>query len=266
VTLRDGKIVRDQRMYDLTGVLEHLEKARLDRELATAAEVQNALLSRRIRSGTHYEGVGDSIACRTIGGDFFEFMEMPSGDLAMLLGDVAGKGPAAALLAAMLQGVFTVEARTGSNPSEAVANANAALVAKGLSARFATLVYGVLSRDDKFTYSNAGHNAPVVLTASGVRRCHTGGPIVGAFPGSQYQQKTLQLSKGDAIVMFTDGVTESRNEAGEEFGEERLISCAASLRSEPAGKIVAGILDAVRKFSGDLPPADDITVAVVRRS
>jgi steroid delta-isomerase-like uncharacterized protein len=104
LTLADGKIVRDERLYDLTAVLERLEKARMDQELRTAAELQSALLSRAFAAGRFYDAAGKSIPCRTIGGDFFEFVELPSGDLGVALGDVAGKGLAAALLAAMLQG------------------------------------------------------------------------------------------------------------------------------------------------------------------
>jgi serine phosphatase RsbU (regulator of sigma subunit) len=252
-------------MYDLTGVLEHLEKARLDQELKTAAQVQNALLSRTVKQGQYYEAVGDSVACRTIGGDFFELLELPSGDFGMVLGDVAGKGPPAALLASMLQGMFTVEARIGSSPAQAMTNINSALAAKDLGPRFATVVYGLLGRDGEFICSNAGHNAPIVLGRDGIQRCDAGGPILGAFRDSAYGEQILHLQRGDVIVMFTDGVTEARNQAGEEFGEERLVACVNSLRERSAFDIAKGILDSVREFSREAAPADDITVAVMRR-
>jgi len=91
-----------RRVYDNTGVLERLEKARLDKELRTAADVQRALLSRTAHLFRFCESVGDSVPCRAIGGDFFEYVELPSGDVGVAMGDVAGKGPAAALLSAML--------------------------------------------------------------------------------------------------------------------------------------------------------------------
>jgi len=265
LTLRDDKIVRDQRMYDLTSVLEHLEKTQVDRELKTAGQVQSALLSRRLQTGEHYEAFGDSIACRTIGGDFYEALELPSGDLGIVLGDVAGKGPPAALLAAMLQGMFTVEGRIASTPRRALANANAVLSAKPLAPRFATLVYGVLSRDGNFTYSNAGHNPPILLGGSGIRHCEIGGPLLGAFRDTAFEEQTLRTEPGDALVLFTDGVIESRNAAGEEFGEERMVCCVESLRRRSAVEIATGLLDAVREFSCRAAPDDDITVAVVRR-
>ena len=265
LTLHNGKIARDQRMYDLTGVLDQLEKARLDQELKTAAQVQSALLSRRVRRGQNYEAVGDSIACRTIGGDFFELLELPSGDFGMVLGDVAGKGPPAALLASMLQGMFTMEARIGGSPAQAITNVNSALAAKDLSPRFATVLYGILRRDGAFVCSNAGHNAPIILGESGIQRCHDGGTILGAFRESSYREQKFRLNGGDTVIMFSDGVTEARNPAGEEFGEERLISCITVLRSGSALEIAKGILDSVRGFSGDVAPADDITVAVLRR-
>lgn len=183
LTLVGRRIVREERLYEMTAVLEHLEKARLDRELRTAAEVQTALLSRSAHVGRFYEAMGDSVACRTIGGDFFEFIELPSGDFGVALGDVSGKGPAAALLAAMLQGMITVEARAGQSPAATMSRVNRALVDRGLGSQFVTLVYGVLSSDGRFTYSNAGHNPPLLSSRAGIRRLTGRGPDLGGFRG-----------------------------------------------------------------------------------
>lgn len=265
LTLVEGRIVREERVYDLSAVLEHLEKARVDRELKIAAEVQGVLLSRAARAGRHYEAMGDSVVARTIGGDFFEFIEMPSGEFGVVLGDVAGKGPAAGLLAAMLQGMFAVEARTGSRPSETMSRVNRALVDRGLeSSQFATLVYGVLWPDGQFTYSNAGHNPPVVLAEGKIQRLTTGGTILGAFKEAAFEEETLCLKENDVVVMFTDGVTEARNRHDKEFGEDRLISCVTAHHAQPAPKIVEAILSAVREFCGKAQQTDDITVTVTR--
>jgi len=115
-TVVDGYIVRDERLYDSAGLLERLEKTRIDKELRTAREVQRALVPRTARSGRFCEWIGDSIPSRAIGGDFFEFAELPSGAVAIVLGDVSGKGPAAALLAALVQGMFAVDAAGGDSP------------------------------------------------------------------------------------------------------------------------------------------------------
>src|SRR6266566_4283341 len=223
-TIAGGKIIRDERIYDSSGVLERLEKARIDKELRTAADVQRALLSRTAYVTRFCEAVGHSIPCRAIGGDFFEFAEHTSGAVVVAMGDVAGKGPAAALLASMLQGMIAIEAPAGASPAVAVARLNERLAARHLEARFATFVYGVLSPDGRFVYTNAGHNAPALLAPGGIRRLTKGGSILGAFPNATFDEEPVTLSAGDSVVMFTDGVTEARNASDAAFGEPRLMA------------------------------------------
>src|SRR5712692_11473150 len=228
LTVADGKIVHDERIYDSAGVLERLEKVRLDKELRTAADVQRALLSRTAQLGRFCESVGDSIPCRAIGGDFFEFVELPFGDAGIVMGDVAGKGPAAALLAAMVQGMFAVEATAGDGPAVTLSRINRRLAARRLEARFVTLVYGILSSDGRLVYSNAGHNPPTLVTRDGIRRLTAGGPILGVFVDAAFEEETLHLHHQDTLVMFTDGVTEARRADDEEFGEHRLMACLST--------------------------------------
>jgi ketosteroid isomerase-like protein len=263
-TVADGKIVRDERIYDSTGVLERLEKTRLDKELRTAADVQRALVSRTAHVGPFSESVGDSLPCRSIGGDFFEFIELPSGDAGIVLGDVAGKGPAAALLAAMLQGMFAVEAPAGGGPAATLSRINRRLAARHLDSRFATLVYGVLSSDGRLVYSNAGHNPPMLLAADGIRRLTTGGPILGPFADASFEEETLHLHARDTVVMFTDGVTEARSADDEEFTEDRLLaSLSTDARSSPI-VLLNRIFAAVTEFCQRADQMDDITVTVTR--
>jgi ketosteroid isomerase-like protein len=260
-TIENGKIVRDERIYDSAGILERLEKARLDKELRTAAEVQRALLARTTYRAAFCESIGDSVPCRAIGGDFFEFIELPAGGVGLAMGDVAGKGPAAALLASLLQGMFAVEASTGDGPAATLNRINQRLAARRLESRFATVVYAVLSPDGRLTYANAGHNPPALLTREGIRRLDVGGPILGAFANVTYEQETLTLRDGDMLTMFTDGVTEARNAGDEEFGEHRLLACLNAAPAQPAA-LLNHIFGAVRGFCGDAEQTDDITVAV----
>ncbi|HEV2491049.1 MAG TPA: SpoIIE family protein phosphatase [Candidatus Acidoferrales bacterium] len=264
LTFDRGKVVRDERLYDNSAILEHLEKIRLDNELSTAAEVQRALLSRTARSGSFYDIAGDSIASRTIGGDFFEIAELPAGAIGVALGDVAGKGPAAALLAAMLQGMFAFEAQAGNRPGVMLARMNRAVAERGLGWRLATLAYGVLSPDGGFAYSNAGHNAPVMLRGAEVHRLTAGGPILGALLDAKFPEETFQLKKWDTIIMFSDGIPEARNDVDEEFGEERLIASAKAHLSEPSVEMARAILAAAREFSQGKEQSDDMTVTVAR--
>lgn len=262
LTVRHGKIVHDERVYDLTSLLQRFEKQRLDQELRMAADVQRVLLSKRTHRMPFCEATGDSIPCRAIGGDFFEFAPLPTGHLGIALGDVAGKGPAAALLASMIQGMLAIEIAAGSGPSATLTRLNRVLVCRGLEPRYVTLVYAVLSPDGEFVYSNGGHNPPLLLTVDGVRQLAIGGPVVGAFEGSSYEEQVVQLRTGDSLVLYSDGVTEARDQSGEEFGEERLIAIAN--RASTAAETQLSILRKVHEFCRGATQADDITVAVVK--
>ena len=263
LTLAGGKIVHDERIYDSTGVMERLEKARLDKELQTAADVQRALRPRAAHAGSFCESVGDSVPCRAIGGDFFEFVELPSGDVGVAMGDVMGKGPPAALVAAMVQGMFSVEAPAGRGPAATLARINRQLAARHLGSRFATLVYAVLSPDGRLVYSNAGHNPPALVARDRTHRLTVGGPILGAFADATFVEDTLRLRARDTLIMFTDGVTEARNATDEEFGEDRLLACLAADAQSPA-VLLKRIFAAVNDFSEQADQSDDMTVTVTR--
>lgn len=265
LTFLDGQIVVEQRLYDLAGVLDRLEKSRVDDELKVASDIQRTLLSRTRHLGAHFEAEGRSRPSRAIGGDFFEYGDWKSGAFGLALGDVSGKGPGAALLAAMLQGMFSMEVDVDHSPSATLARMNRALVSRGIEPRFATVFYGVLAPDGGLDYASAGHLPPLVVRRGGdVERLLTGGPMLGVFPDAEFPRHTCRLESGDSIVAFSDGVTEARRPDGAEFGEDRLIAAARANRALPPTALVDTLFTAVREFAGDAMPVDDITVAVVR--
>lgn len=264
LTFAGEKIVRDERVYDLGAVLEHVEKARIDQELKTAAEVQRVLLPRTTRKGQFYEAVGGSLPCRAIGGDFFEFIELPSGDFAVALGDISGKGPAAAILASLLQGMLISEARLPGSPSQILFAENRLLVERSLGDQFASLFYGILNPKGQFHYCNGGHNPPFALTGNGVSRLTCGGPVLGLFHDAIFENGSLQLHAGHSLILFSDGVTEARNPRDEEFGEQRLLDCVKSLHDRAPAEITNAIGGAVREFCEGAPQSDDVTIAVIR--
>ena len=244
---------------------ETLEKARMEQELRIAAEIQQGLLpdARYVRPGV--EVVGASIPCRSIGGDFFEYLELPSGDFGFALGDVAGKGPPAALLTAALQGLFTAHASSEGGPAATLTRVNTALIRRAVQNRFATMAYGVLSPSGRLTHSNAGHNPPMLFTrGGGLRRLEQGGLVLGLFGHAQYEEEAIQLDPGDVLVVFSDGVSEAMDIAGEEFGDDRIISCVkAKLHLEPAA-LLDHLLAAVREFTVGTVQRDDVTALIVR--
>jgi serine phosphatase RsbU (regulator of sigma subunit) len=243
---------------------ETLEKARLDQELRIAAEIQQGLLPEPRYVGVGVEVVGASIPCRSIGGDLFEYIDLPSGDFGFALGDVAGKGPPAALLTAALQGMFMAHAASEGGPAATLSRVNQALMRRAVQNRFVTMVYGIVSGDGQLTYCNAGHNPPMLFTRGTVRRLEEGGMVLGLFGHAQFAQAALPLEPGDVLVVFSDGVSEATDVAGEEFGDNRIMSCiGAKLQLEPAA-LLEHLLAAVRQFSEGTIQRDDITALVLR--
>ena len=284
LTVENDQIVSERRVYDRGGLLLQLatdggetaeatrlyeaalEGARAEQELKMAAQIQRALLPVGHRRGDGFEVASMSLPCRAIGGDFIDYFDLYDGSFGFVLGDVAGKGPAAALLAGVIQGIFAVNAHRSDTPASKIGEANDALLRRGIQARFATAVYGVLSRDGRFTYCNAGHNPPLLLGKHGVKRLETGGLIVGAFEHTAYEEEVIELEPGDSCVVFSDGVTEARNTNGDEFGEERVMSCVAGHNAVPPAALLECLLHAVQEFSAGTPQSDDQTVLVLRYS
>ena len=243
---------------------EATEKARLERELLLAAEIQRALLPEAMQSGPHFDVAASSIPCRSIGGDFFDYFNLTADRFAFTLGDVAGKGPPAALLTAMIQGAFAAQVTSTDSPAALMAHINRTLIRRAIQSRFVTVMYGVLDTDGRLTYSNAGHNPPILIGRDGVRRLETGGLILGLFPHATYEEETLQLEEGDTLVVFSDGVTEALNAAGEEFGEERLLPCVHEHRECATDVLLDKILATVRTFAASAAQNDDVTALVLR--
>ncbi|MYN65991.1 MAG: SpoIIE family protein phosphatase [Acidobacteria bacterium] len=240
-----------------------LENAKLERELQTAAEIQQALLPKRQRSGGFFEAAAATLPCRSIGGDFFDYIDRPDGALAFALGDVAGKGPPAALLAALMQGSLAAEGCVGAGPAATMTTVNTALVRRGVQGRFVTLFYAVLHPDGRLVYCNAGHNAPVLVTASGVSRLDTGGMVVGLFDGVPFEEGTAVLQPADYVVLFSDGVSEAMNGDEEEYGDDRLLECLADTTGSACEPRLQEILASVERFTAGAPQHDDVTAMVV---
>jgi serine phosphatase RsbU (regulator of sigma subunit) len=247
---------------------ETMEKARMEQEMRIAAEIQQALLPKMARAGSFFAAAAASLPCRSIGGDFYDYVDLPSGALGFALGDVAGKGPPAALLSAMMQGIFAAQAASSDSPSQTISRVNLALYRRGIESRFVTLMYGTLAPDGRLTYCNAGHNPPLVLSRSGskvdIRRLEVGGPIVGLFEGATFEEETVALKPNDWLIVFSDGVSEAMTASGDEYGENRIVEVAEkNLALEPRQLLEALFAD-VRRFAHGAAQSDDITAMVLR--
>lgn len=243
---------------------EAAEKAKLDNEMRIAAEIQQGLMPESHHAGSYFEAAGTTVPCRSIGGDFFEYVDLSGGAFGFALGDVSGKGAPAALLTAIVQGMFTVQATAAPGPADALAQINRGLLRRAVESRFVTMMYGVITEDGTFTYCNAGHNPPFLLRKAAVERLETGGMILGLFEHATFDQGTLTLEPGDAIVVFSDGISEAENVTGEDYGEERLLGCLDAARGVSPAEMRDRLVASVREFTAGAPPSDDMTVVIVR--
>jgi serine phosphatase RsbU (regulator of sigma subunit) len=250
---------------------EAVDKARLEQELNIAAEMQQALLPARRRQGKGFEAVGAMIPCRDIGGDFFDYLELPDGRIGFVLCDVSGKGPSAALMTAMIQGIFRAQAEDALGPAATMSRVNRVMARRAIAARYATGFYGVLAPDGRFVSSNAGHNPPIVVRRDGtVQRLERGGPPLGLFPleifpAATFEEEELMLAPGDTLLLFSDGLSEAEDSDLHQFGEDRLAESMAAERHSEPDVLLEFLLTSVRDFAGSQPQSDDITALIIRR-
>ena len=251
--------IENARLYRQT-----LEKARMEQELKIAAEIQQALLPEPQRQGAYFEAVAQSVPCRSIGGDFFDYVDLPDLSFGFAVGDVAGKGAPAALLTAVIQGVFSSQAWSGTPPSETLSKVNQAIIRRAIESRFCTAFYAVVHADGRMTYCNAGHNPPMLFTKTGVKRLEKGGTILGLFELATFEEDTITVEPGDILVAFSDGVTEALSASGDEYGEDRLIACVDAAKGKSLQELLDGIFASVREFCTGAVQSDDVTALVLR--
>jgi len=243
---------------------EALDKAKFEQELKVAAAIQQSLLPPPNRDGAFFSTSAASIACRAVGGDFFDYADLPTDQFGFIVGDVAGKGSPAALLAAAVLGMFSAEATYHSSASQLITRLNHGLFRRAIESRFLTTFYGMLGPDGSLTYCNAGHNAPLLVSRSGIRRLETGGVVLGLFDQATFDEETVKLEPGDLVVAFSDGVTEALNPAGDEFTDDRLIASVTKHRVATPQAAVEALLADVRTFCEDATQSDDVTILLVR--
>jgi sigma-B regulation protein RsbU (phosphoserine phosphatase) len=177
---------------------------------------------------------------------------------------VSGKGAPAALMTAVIQGMFTVQAPATIAPAETLLHINRGLVRRAVEGKFVTMFYATISPDGTMCCCNGGHNAPFLLKRDQIVRLETGGMILGMFGKASYEQETLSLDPGDTIVIFSDGVSEAASVAGEEYGDDRMIEFLEANRTASPAELRDGLIASVREFTTGAPQGDDVTVLVVR--
>jgi sigma-B regulation protein RsbU (phosphoserine phosphatase) len=244
------------------------QKIAMEKELLAAREVQLMLIPKRMPEVAGFDFAATSIPAREVGGDLFDFIARQQDQLAVCLGDVSGKGLAASLLMANVQGTLRDQALSDGSAAECVRRSNRLLYRSTGSEKFVTLFYAVLNTaSGSLTYCNAGHERPFLLGAKGsTRRLERGGIVLGIVEEFPFEEDTVSLKPGELCVVFSDGISEAINRAGEQFGEERIEAVLREHLLRPAIVIRDRLIDAVRDHAGGEPQADDITVVIVKRT
>lgn len=244
-----------------------LEKRRMEEEIGIARRIQKRLLPSESPLFPGYDVAAFNHPSQEVSGDVFDFVEVAPGQLGIMIGDVAGKGIAAGIVMATFRASVRAEVRNNYAISVILDKVNRLMCESIEETTFVTAVYGVLDGPlRRLTYSNAGHNPPLLLRAGGEAEwLGEGGTVLGSFPGAEYRETFLDLGPGDRLVFYTDGITEAQAASGEMFGVERL---EALLRAQPENRsargICAEILEAVRAHCGRAQAEDDLTAIVLR--
>ena len=240
------------------------DKRRMDEQLAVAHDIQQALLPEPVRKLPHVSAHSQNIPCHEIGGDYFDYFNLEGGHFGFALGDVAGKGMPAALLASLIQGILSAQTLSDVPLPVMISRINRNLARRGTGNRFVTFFYGVLDPKGNCTYVNAGHNPPYLVGRDGsMQELTAGGMVLGLFPETRYEAGTVTMRPGDHLILFTDGVVEALNTAGEEFGRERVEALLRANATATAQEILASLREAVLAFAADVPQYDDITMMIL---
>lgn len=280
---------------------ERVERERLEREVELAHEVQSRLFPSRVPDLLTLEAAAECRAARGVAGDYYDYVEVAPGLVAFALGDVSGKGMSASLVMSNLQATLRAQAAitserlsiakravaasaaaaTGSDKTLArvvadaeidgavarkVTNINTQLCQSTDANRFVTLFLTLYEdRTRTLRYTNAGHNAPILVRANGtVERLTTGGMMVGAFDWATYEEGRTELAEGDVLVIYSDGITEAEGEPGEEYGEERLVQLVIKQRQASSHQIREAIFADVDAWTGQKERGDDQTLVIMK--
>ena len=246
---------------------ERFERERMERELELATEIQQSFQPSAPPLIDGFEFQGISFSCYEIGGDYYDFISRHDGKMLIALGDVSGKGTAAALLMSSLHAAIHGQVAAQRSLMEIVTSVNRYLSENTPTNRFVTLFVAELNpADGTFKYINAGHNPPLIGRVSGeVEQLDSGGFPLGIMPLAEYEIGETKLESGEALLIYSDGVSEGANLKGEEFGMERLTQVVKKYLSSSASGLRDKVESALSTFTQTAPAGDDITLVIVKR-
>jgi len=262
IASESAQVIENARLAEKEKTLLHVQE-----ELRLAYEIQTNLLPKESPLLAGYDIAGKNIPAKEVGGDYYDFLALEEQKLAFCLGDVSGKGLPAALLMANLQAAVRSQAMAGTSLTSCLERANALLYRNTSPEKFATLFFGCLDTAGHILhYCNAGHNHPFLIGSEmKPLRLSAGGLALGCFESFPFAESQVALHPGDLLIVFSDGISEAVNGAGEEFSEVRICELAVANRDKPAAALIEHLFAAVNEHARNQPQMDDMTMVVVKR-
>jgi sigma-B regulation protein RsbU (phosphoserine phosphatase) len=266
-TIELDRLIADPFVRNCLAHLSEMEQRTLERDLDLAHEIQTALLPKKDLvlpgwdSAYHYEAAGP------VSGDYCDIV-VPENDpdsFFFMVGDVSGKGVAASILMSQLHATFRTLTRTAMALDQIVSHANRIFCEGSLVTHFATLVFGKANKAGEIEICNAGHPSPLILRQNAAEQIPSSNLPVGIFCDGRYDSKKVDVGRGESLVLFTDGLSETPDRSGDLYGVERLTTLLSGKSSLPPSEIISSCLDDLRLFSGQAHKHDDLTIMALRR-
>ncbi|HSD64515.1 MAG TPA: SpoIIE family protein phosphatase [Ignavibacteriaceae bacterium] len=263
------KSLREIEQYKIAS-MAHDKLVALKQELDIATIIQMSILPKTFPAfpdRKDFEIYAKMIPAKEVGGDLYDFFLIDKYRLGVIIGDVSGKGIAAALLMAVCKTLLKATAFKGMSTDNVLAEVNNILVDDSPPNMFVTVFYGILdTRNGSFEYSNAGHNSPYLISSDGSLKKldNIGGLMIGAMKDAEYQSNIIMLKKDETLILYTDGVTEAFNKHDEEYDEKRLTASLQDIGGLSTEKLVDKIISGVRTFTSGVEQSDDITCMAVK--
>ncbi len=241
-------------------------RERLETEVQLARQIQQTFIPESLPQPAGWELAARWKTARQVGGDFYDVMELPNRKLGLFIADVADKGIPAALFMALTRTLVRAAVFETPSPAEALQRVNELLMPDTKQGMFVTAVYAVLDQNTaELTYVNAGHNPPLWMKANGeIERLTRTGVALGATEARTISQRTIHLTSGDSLLLYTDGLTEEFSSDNELFGEARLMDAIRSSSFSSADAMLDAIESGLNAFVGPIPLSDDLTMLVLR--
>jgi sigma-B regulation protein RsbU (phosphoserine phosphatase) len=253
-------------MENATLHLELLQKQRMEQELALGREIQGRLLPSAPCDVANTELAALNIPCYEVGGDYYDFLELPDGDIGLAIGDVSGKGVGAALIMSSIQAALRVAAPVEDDLAHLMKRLNALIYRSARGRKYVTFFFARYTPSTgELRYVNAGHNPPFIANGEGLTELASTGRPIGIFPEAHYEMKTVVMPPGSTLFLYTDGLNEANDPQENEFGNDRLRALFAAVHGGGAAEIPARVLEAVAAFEAGASPSDDKTIVVARR-